>query len=379
MSEVEGNLYLWTPPEISSSEKNVVNDIIDQINAGSIVKIQSEGVEALEYHWNYDSYKVRTKEDNQEFVMKISFGDSASLSKEYDVLKKLANTGAVPYAMALHPVRFFSDDGIATLTKKIDGVDLFNLGIHEMFSHDEAVEEFFMALGKIYATDISSLKFIPRETTITSCVGNLRGTFGEEAAEKFNKIFNVKKFEDSFEELRLELTAKASQYNLDCIVNSDLNPFNIMGFGGDDINAPGVYINNWTGCFVGNPLYDFYNLIIENRLFSEKPRIEKIFFSMMKKMIPEVAKEMEELSIEYLNYFQVLQFWRYVEEYLSLSIETLIGNNVSIRSMMLKQKIESIRRGIFKISPKFEKMFSEFCIICDKIGEQKQKKEENDD
>jgi hypothetical protein len=379
MSKAEEKLYLGGFPEITSSERKAITDIIGQINAVSLIQVNPDNIEAVAYNWSYDEYKVFSKENNDEYTLKISFGDSRAITKEYNILKHLSSTESVPYAMSVHPVKYFSEDGFATLTRRIKGPTLFDLGIHEMMSHNDAVYELFSKLGKIYATDISKIHQVPRESTLADRIGRLEKTFGEDIPGKFSNIFKVSKYEEELEDMRIELTAKASQYNIDCIVNGNLNPFCISGFPGDDVNAPGVYINDWTQCFIGNPLYDFYNFILENGLFEEKPRLEQIFFYAMEENIPEKAEKMEEIFFEYVNYFQVFQFWKCVEEYVALSIEDKIGGNSSLRAMLLKQKFESIRSGLFKISPNFERMFSDFCAVCDKIGEQKQKKEENDD
>jgi hypothetical protein len=238
--------------------------------------------------------------------------------------------------------------------------------------------EFFQALASFYAEDVSKKDLTILETAVTETIGETDNIFGDDAFIGFNEIYSLKKYSKDLLDLRREMTIKASQFNLGRLVNGNLNPFNIAGFRGDDTNAPGVYIADWTKSFVGNPLFDFYTLIVECGLFEEKKMLEKIFFEEVGKVDKKLENSIREVYVDYINYFHILKFWLCVREYISLLIEKNSGLDVTVRSVLLRQTFEGIKLNIFKIAPRFEKMFAEFCRLCEKIGEGKIKQQEEE-
>lgn len=359
MSIKNNDIFCASIAEISESEKNVVSDIVKQINENSIIQFNVSDIQPHLNTFEYDVYKVSSI-DKGSFLLKISFGESKCLVAEYNILRSISSLNCAPSAMNKFPISCFASEGLALLTNFISGPSVAEFGINNVFSDEQEIERFFRVLAQISSIDTKDIAFCRTEPSIAQNVGKLSPIFGEDFLEKFKKIVNFDDFTSELDRIRLSLAVQSSQFDLGKLVNASLYPDNIIFPSGNERKYHNHYILDWSHSFIGNPLYDFMNFILENRLFEYSDYYKSIYFKEFSKIDSKLAAEMKYMYIEYFNYFIVLKFWLSIVEYMKLCIESEFSSIFKIEHVRFIETLNYFKSNIYKIIPSCSKLVDKF-------------------
>lgn len=358
---IEDKVFLDEGSELSESEKSVVSGVLEQINQDSIVSYSIKDIEPISSGFEADSYKINSI-GGDKLVLKISFGDAQSLFREYDTLRTLADLNMTPSALNKYEVRCFASEGLAILESFVDGFTVMDFGIYDVFSCDEELERLFGELALISEYDGGSIENPLTEDYIGQNVGNLIPVFGLEEAERLGKILNMKGFSSDLRRLRVDLSLKASQYNLGKIVNGDLRPDTIIFPSGKERKHKNYYLSSWGKTFLGNPLFDLMNFILENRLFSISEKCKLLFFKKFNSINPRLSREMEKMYQEYFNYFIATRFWMDVVHYLKLCASNEFSSLSTIEHVRFIETLDFYKATVYKVIPSCEKFLDRFFL-----------------
>lgn len=355
----KNDIFCASTSGISESEKSVVSDIIGQINAKSLIQFDIDDIELYASFFDYDTYKIFSSE-KECFLLKISFGESKHLISEYNVLRSLSSLNCAPSAMNKFPISCFASEGLALLTNYVKGPSVLDFGVNNVFSEEEEVRRLFRVLAKISTIDIKDIAFCRTEPSIAQNVGKLSSIFGEDFLEKFKSVIDFNEFTPELDKLRLALTVQSSQFNLEKLVNASLRPDNIIFPSGAERLNHNHYILDWMDSFIGNPLYDFMNFILENRLFERSDYYKSIYFEEFFKIDSKLAGEMKYMYIEYFNYFIALKFWISIVKYIELCIEDELSSVTKIEHVRFIETLDYFKSNIYKVLPTSSKLIDKF-------------------
>lgn len=359
MTIKNNNIFCASTAEISESERNVVCDVIRQINEDSLIQFDIDNIQSYSNTFEYDTYKV-TSVDKDSFLLKLSFGESKSLIAEYNVLRAISSLNCSPSAMNKFPISCFASEGLALLINFVSGPSVADFGINSVFSDEEETERFFRILAQISSIDTKEIAFCKTEPSIAQNVGKLSSIFGEDFLEKFKKIIDFDDFASELDKLRLSLAVQSSQFDLGKLVNASLRPNNIIFPSGRERKYRNHYILDWSGSFIGNPLYDFMNFILENRLFENSDYYKSVYFKEFSKVDSKLAADMKYMYIEYFNYFIVFKFWLSIIEYIKLCIENDFSPFVKIEHARFIETLNYFKSNVYKIIPSCSKLIDKF-------------------
>lgn len=353
------DIFCASEPEITESEKNVVSNIVEQINNDSLVQFDIDNVFPYSNTYNHDSYKILSTE-GESFLLKISFGNPKPLICEYNVLRSISSLNCAPSAINKFAVSCFASEGLALLTSFVEGHSFLEIGVNNVFSEEEEIRRLFRNLAKISSIDTKNIEFIKTEPSIAQDVGKLSSLFGEDFLNKFKEVIDFDDFQTELEKLRTFLMIKSSQFNFGKLINASLRPDNLIFPTSRERKHRNYYILDWSNSFIGNPLYDFMNLILENRLFEKSDYYKSLYFEEFFKHDSSLAVDMEYIYVEYFNYFIALKFWLSIVRYIELCIENEFTPITKIEHVRFIETLDYFKANIYKVLPSSSKLIDKF-------------------
>lgn len=346
--------FYYTNEQITDSEKSVVSNIIKDINKRSFVKLSTEEISLSNLKYDYDSYIIKS-ENEKEYNLKISFSQLNPLTLEYNFIRGVSSLDVSPSAMYIYPFEYLGESGSALLKSYDKGLSVGEGGSNSVFSDMKSARRFFSVLAKIAKLKTKSIMHGNTESNIVVHVGDFAYFFGEEFSNKVLKTIGLNSERENFKELRRSLMSFGKGFDLGRIVNGKLTPWNILSVNGSP------YIREWEKSFLGNPLYDFMNFILENQLYEISEPLKEIYFEEIEKEDKALAFEMKRIYASYFNYFIALQLWICVVEYIELYACAEMQVEAKIDFIVLSQKFNVLVPHFHKNVP--------FCSdIVDKIS-----------
>lgn len=303
--------FYYTNEEATDSEKAVISNIIKDINKRSFVKLSAEEMSLSYVRYNYDSYIIKS-DNGKEYNLKISFSQLNPLTLEYNFIRGVSSLEVAPSAMSIYPFEYLGEMGLALLKSYDKGVSIGEGGSNSIFSAQNNARRFFSILAKIASLKTKSILYGNTESNIIAHVGDFAYFFGEEFSNQISKMIGLDSEREQFKELRKSLMSFGKGFDLGRIVNSKLTPWNVLSVNGSP------YIREWEKAFLGNPLYDFMNFILENELYEISEPLKNIYFEEIDKEDKSLCFEMKRMYSSYFNYFIGLQLWICTIEYIEL-------------------------------------------------------------
>lgn len=339
-------------PSMGRAERIIINKMIDSFNKQSPYKIEYNWIEVNELSINFDSYDIFGDEDKK--LMKFSFEDDGIILNEFELLKHLSPLGFTIEPIDIQRVKSLNKEGVLALYKNNSSFSMLQLSYPEIFSDlkNYALKDFLVILAKLSTVDISSVTHPVHEMDRLETVGDFNSIVGEKIAERINLAIHFDDDVELFKRLKNDLKTRLRRLSMRSIVNGRITPDTLSIQPPDGKEKHPMILTDWSNAFIGNPLYNLLNFLLEFRLFNLNESAKSIFFEQVGKIDGKLSEKLQSQFSDYLNYFIVYQIWEVTKQVffiIAVNESKLFGTNLIYDRTRLK--FNTIKGQAKKIVP----------------------------